>query len=307
MNKKLKTYVTNQGLRVYQNLAYGNFRGYAVTIKKFTDTLQVVFTTSFSDTQQAQSVESLLSGQHQTKKYALINAVFTDHMIVLDFSFPFTSFITKIDAFLTWFCPVLDQHSARRIDICPECGEEIADGTWKLVDGIAYYMHSDCVNYLARNLVSNQQEKPETDPGNYLTGLLGALLGATLGGIVWGLVLLLGRIASVVGFLIGWLAYKGYNLFRGKQAKGKIVILAVSVIFGVIFGSFFSDVITLLKEGFTLKEIPEAFSILFTLEEYTNPTIYNIVIGLLFAGFGSFSTLKAASREVTGNKIIDLD
>ncbi len=307
MNKTLKTYATNHGLRVYKNLAYGNFHGYAVTIKKFSDTLQVVFTTSFSDTQQAQSVENILSGQLHTKRSTLINAVLTDTMIVLDFSFPFTSFITKADTFLTWFCPVLDQHSARRIDICPDCGEEIADGTWKLLDGIAYYLHRDCVSYLARDLVTSPRSKQENNTKNHLTGLFGALLGATLGGIVWGLVLLLGRVASAVGFLIGWLAYKGYDLFRGKRSKGKIAILAVSVIFGVIFGSFFSDVIKLLKQGFTLKEIPEAFSILFTLDEYVIPTIYNIVLGLIFAGVGSFSMLKTAGQELSEGQIIDLD
>ena len=74
-----------------------------------------------------------------------------------------------------------------------------------------------------------------------------------------------------------------------------------------LFGNFFSDTITLLQQGFTLKEIPEAFSVLFTLDEYIAPTIYNIGLGLFFAGIGSFSMLKAAKQELSEGQIIDLD
>lgn len=307
MNKKLKTYVTNKGLKLYRNLAYGNLHGYAATVTELSGTLQVVFNTSFSDAQNAQTVQSMVSEHIHSKEYKLQNAIFSYQSITLHFICNAASHITKIDAFLTWFCPLLDRYSARPVSVCPECNEEITDGQWKLIDDVAYYMHRDCGAILERDLVSAHQAHLENDTGNYLTGLLGALLGATIGGVVWGLVLMLGRVASVVGLLIGWLAYKGYNLFNGKQHKGKVVIMAVSVIFGVLFGNFFSDAVTLIKEGVSLKDLPEAFSYLFTLDEYTGPTIYNIVLGLIFAAAGSYSMLRAAGKEVSGSKIVNLD
>ncbi|MBQ8798251.1 MAG: hypothetical protein IJZ55_01645 [Lachnospiraceae bacterium] len=307
MNKKLKTYVTNKGLKLYRNLAYGNLHGYAATVTELSGTLQIVFNTSFSDEQNAQTVQSMVSEHINSKEYKLQNAIFSNQSITLYFICSTTSHITKIDAFLTWLCPLLDRYSARPISICPECNGEITDGHWKLIDDIAYYMHRDCGTILERDLVSAHQAHLENDTGNYLTGLIGSLLGAILGGVVWGLVLMLGRVASVVGLLIGWLSYKGYNLFNGKQNKGKIVIMALSVIFGVLFGNFFSDAITLLKEGLTLAELPEAFAFLFTLDEYKSPTIYNIVLGLIFAAVGSYSMLRTAGKEVSGSKIVDLD
>ena len=52
--------------------------------------------------------------------------------------------------------------------------------------------------------------------GSYVTGLIGALVGALIGAVVWCLVMQLGIIASLVGFVIGWLAEKGYTILRGK-------------------------------------------------------------------------------------------
>ena len=57
------------------------------------------------------------------------------------------------------------------------------------------------------------------EPGSYGAGFLGALLGGLIGAIPWALLYLAGRVAAVLGLLIGWLSEKGYRKLGGKTAR----------------------------------------------------------------------------------------
>lgn len=153
--------------------------------------------------------------------------------------------------------------------------------------------------------------------GSYVTGLLGALLGALIGAVAWCLVMQLGIIASLVGFVIGWLAEKGYTLLKGNAGKGKLVILIVAVIFGVLVGTFAAHAVdwyqaiaeyypnaaitidgTEVLVGYG--DIPRL--ILYTLStdsEYLGGTVKDVLLGLLFAFMGVFSILKNATKKPT--------
>ena len=150
--------------------------------------------------------------------------------------------------------------------------------------------------------------------GSYLTGLVGALLGALVGAVAWCLVMQLGVIASLVGFLIGWLAEKGYDLLKGRAGKGKLVILIVAVIFGVLVGTFAAHAVSWYKDIAEYhpyaavfidgQEIPVTYSdipvlIIHSLRtdgEYLGGTVKDVLLGLLFAFMGVFSILKRAVK-----------
>jgi len=160
------------------------------------------------------------------------------------------------------------------------------------------------------SVAAENTQKKEEATGSYGMGVLGAFLGAALGAVVWALVLSLGYVASIVGFVIGWLAEKGYNLLHGKQGKGKIVILILAVIFGVLLGTFAADAVTVISminsgdlAGLTLADVP--MLILATLvmdSEYLTATLANIGMGLLFAGLGVFALLRRTGQEVADSK-----
>ena len=155
----------------------------------------------------------------------------------------------------------------------------------------------------------------EEDTGSYARGLLGALLGAIVGALVWALVLNLGYIAAIVGCIIGWLAERGYRLLHGKKGKGKIVILILSVLLGVLLGTFAADAFTLMKmisggelPGWTYGEIPTMLSILLTEDsEFLRATLSDLGLGLLFAYMGAFALLHRSSKEVATTKVQKLD
>lgn len=151
--------------------------------------------------------------------------------------------------------------------------------------------------------------------GSYLTGLLGALLGAVIGAVLWCLVMQLGVIASLVGFAIGWLAEKGYRLLKGKDGTGKVVILIVAVIIGVLLGTFGAHAVDWYQAiaeyypnaaatidgrevAVTYSDIPRL--ILYYLgndSEYLGDTVKDVLLGLLFAFMGVMGILKSAAGK----------
>ena len=119
---------------------------------------------------------------------------------------------------------------------------------------------------------------------------------------------------SIIGLLIGFLAEKGYNLFRGKQGKGKVLILILAVIVGVIVGNMGAEVVYLFQMmnrgeiwGYSYADIP-ALILLVLVEdpEYLRYILSNMATGLMFAGLGVWSLLRRANAEVSATKVVDL-
>ena len=154
----------------------------------------------------------------------------------------------------------------------------------------------------------------EEQGGSYLSGVLGAFLGALVGSVIWALVLLAGYVASIVGLAIGFLAKLGYDLLKGKQGKGKIVILILAVFFGVVFGTLAADAIDLARmigsgelPDFVMGDIPSLILFLLVEDpEYMGAVLSNCGMGLLFAALGVFGLLRKTKKEVSSIRVIDL-
>lgn len=306
----LKKFALENGLQVAHGVAYGNFRGYAATLSEGSGYKQIILTTKFSDPAALQQLQQSINTVSVTREYRVRALNFAPDGVCIVFNDnPGT--MKKIQAFCDWFFPMLDQSSATKADVCSECGQQVIGGTWKLMDGVAYYLHPGCADRIRMQL---EEQKQQPNPGSYLTGAVGAFLGSAVGAVVWAAVLYAGYVASIVGLLIGWLADKGYNLLKGKQGKGKILILILAVIFGVLLGTFASDALSLAimigdgeLPGYVLTDIPVMIVTLLRLEpEYMSATLGNIAMGLLFAGLGVFAMLMRAGKEVSRTKMIDL-
>jgi hypothetical protein len=221
----------------------------------------------------------------------------------------------KIEAFMEWFFPLLTQHGASRFNVCAECGTEAIGGSWYLINGIAYYFHETCAAAVVQTVSDEQTQRRQEDHGSYVTGAVGAFIGAALGAVVWALVLYSGYIAALVGLLIGWLAERGYTLLKGKQGKGKVVILILAVIFGVVVGTMAPDVVYLVQmindgglPGFGYGDIPYLLVVLLQADaEYLRGTLSNIGIGMLMAALGVFGLLHKAGKETADIKVKKLN
>ena len=160
--------------------------------------------------------------------------------------------------------------------------------------------------------MGNENRKQEAT-GSYALGLVGALLGAAIGAVAWAVVLCLGYVASLVGLLIGWLAEKGYTLFRGKHGKVKIVILIIAIIVGVLVGTLggyalsFAQLIAEDEAGaMTYSDIPMLMEFALTDPETQSYVLRDVGMGLLFAALGVFALLRKAGKEVADVKFVDL-
>lgn len=309
----LKKFAQDNGMRVANGVAYGSLRCFAATLSEGSGYKQIVIATKFTDPAKLQELQTQVNQANVSREYRVQNLTFTADGISIIFS-DTVGTMKKIEAFVDWFFPLLSTYGATPADYCSECGGQLTGGCWKLINGVAFHMHESCAEKVRGQIANENETRKQDAEGSYGMGLLGAFLGAALGAVVWALVLTAGYVASIVGLLIGWLAEKGYNLLKGKQGKGKIVILVIVIILGVVLGTFAADAIAvaqLISETedavVTYADIPAfILALLMTDAEYQSATISNILMGLLFAGLGVFALLRKTGKEVSGTKFVDL-
>lgn len=309
----LKKLAREHGMNVDKGVAYGSLGGYCATLSEGAGYKQIIFATQIADPVKLTELQTVLNGHNLQKEFRVSGLTFTPKTIQVVFlDNPGT--MKKIGQFLEMFLPLLATAEATGANICPECGFEVSGGCWKLIGGVAYYLHQPCADKVCREIAAGDENRRETAEGNYFTGLIGALLGSAVGAVLWALVLSAGYVASIVGLAIGWLAEKGYTLLKGKQGKGKIFILILAVIFGVLLGNFGADAIELAKQigagewgGLSYLDIPLMIFV-FLMEDpgYMSATLSNVGMGLLFAALGVWGLLRRANAEVADTKIADL-
>lgn len=310
----LSKFATKQGMKVSQGVAYGSLMGLAVTLSEGSGYKQMVIATKFSDPAQQVALQESLDPKRLQKVYRVTNLQIATGRIIVTFHDTIGT-MDKIIAFTEWFMPLLHQHSATGADICSECGQSITDGCWKLINGTAYHMHELCAQKVLWDIEQSQQQRQDEDDGNYVTGTIGALLGMVIGAVVWGFVLAAGYLASLVGLAMGWLSAKGYDLLKGKQGKGKVAILIVCVLLGVVLGTALGEGISLYSAiadgalpGYTVWDVPGILFAMFTYSsEYRMGVLGNMGLGLLFAGLGVFALVRNTAKAVSGTKVKHLE
>ncbi len=301
------------GMKVANGIAYGNVQGYAVSLFEGAGWKQMIIVTTIPAVEDNKAFLNAYNQADPGKLYAVRDMIIRKDLIQVVFNDnPGT--MKKIEAFIGFLFPLLEQYGATHYNICAECGLEATGDTWYMVNGIAFPMHAQCAENVQRRIEEENQQRKDEDTGSYVSGAIGAFLGAILGAVVWAVVLYLGYVASLVGLLIGWLAEKGYTMLKGRQGKGKVVILILAIIFGVLLGTIVPDVITLAQMissgellGYSFVDIPMLLVYLLQIEpEYLRATLSNGGLGLLFAALGVFSLLRKTGRDVSGTKFTKL-
>ena len=321
----LKKFAQQQGMKIARGVAYGSFYGYAATFCEGSGWKRIVVSTRFPDPAKRDALRAALAQHNLTTQYRVKSLeIFEDGIGILFLDNPGT--MKKIEAFCQWFFPQLAAYGATGTDICSECGAPTLDnGCWKLLHETAHHMHRSCAQKLQERMDAEEAQQQQEETGSYITGLIGALIGAILGAVVWGLVLHMGYMASIVGFLIGFLAEKGYTLLKGRLGRGKVFILAGVTIFGVLLGNIGYDAVTWAIEiakyapnaAITLNgaeiaisygDIPMLIGYFFANDAgYQSGMIMNCLMGIGFALLGVWGILRKAKKDTTAPKVIDLE
>lgn len=313
LGSALKKLAAENGMTLAQGVAYGTLRGYCTTLSEGAGYKQIAIATRFPEQGKQDELMGYVNRHNVRKEYRVQNIGFTDNGILIIFQDnPGT--MKKLLAFIDWFWPLLPQYGATGPDICPECGMPVENGRWILRDGmVAFCLHEACAQKLERALEATLEERKQPGNGSYWLGALGAFLGATLGAVVWGIVLYIGYVASLIGLLIGWLSNKGYDLCKGRPGKGKVAILVLAIIFGVLLGTLLPDIVYLAQGisagefDLTYLQIPGTLLGLLILEpDYLMGTLQNGGMGLLFAFLGVYALLRKTGKEVKSPTITNL-
>lgn len=164
--------------------------------------------------------------------------------------------------------------------ICPTCNERLRSEFARIVD-------------------HNERS------GNYFTGIIGALLGAIAGAALWLLISYLGFYASIVGFVMAFLAQSGYRLFKGKIGRGMPLVILVAVVLGIFAANTVEIAIGLAQDpeiGLTFGEalIVAPLAYIDTELFYVGKVWLNSGVGLLFALMGSWRTIRNLASEAKG-------
>lgn len=304
----LRSFAQERNLVVGHGVAYGLLNGYCATFSEGSGWKKMTLSTCFGEGNGRFALQQKLSelNTELQKAYGVQSFGVSERRIEIVFT-DTVGTMKRINAFVNWFFPFLEQYRAAKADVCPECGMALIGGRWKLVDGVAMCVHEACGVKLKDQMQATAQVRKSN--GSYLTGALGALLGALGGAVVWALIALAGYISALVGLLMGFLADKCYDLFRGKQGYGKLAILIIAVILGVLFGNYAAYVADIMNElDCSISEAMDFLEYAREIsEEVRSDMTADIVKGLLFAALGVFGLFWNTKKSVAAPKYIDLD
>jgi hypothetical protein len=142
--------------------------------------------------------------------------------------------------------------------------------------------------------VEKKAKAIEEMPSNYVAGLLSSFLGAMIGSVLWIVIGALGFYASIAGYAIAYMSFKGYDIAKGKKTITGILINVFSITTALLIAQYIGLYIDLLKEfpGFEVIQFLQITPLLFSNSEFVIGLLPNIGLGLLFALLGVYRTIK---------------
>lgn len=311
IGSSLKKFAAANGMKTASGVVYGNLGGYAATMFEGMGYKALNFTHFIEDpADHARLLQTIHNGDLKKQfRVSSIDANPTYTKIVFSDTI---GTMEKINGFVGWYLSALEGVNAIGISKCIKCGGELYEGQWVKDDQLVYFVDSACARQMEEDRLVENEEKKQTAQGSYLMGALGALLGAAVGALLWAIVLSIGFIASIVGLAIAFLAAYGYTLFGGKEGKGKIAILIVAIVIGVLLGTALADAYGIYQViqsggayGLTTADIPDVLYTLFVNDaDFRSATLKDLGMGFLFAALGAFGTLKNAGKQVADKKFI---
>ena len=196
------------------------------------------------------------------------------------------------------YCPNCGTRHDDAQKFCGSCGKPLPPP--EPVESFEYYDEQWQIENRQREKEAARVyiEQHNSLSGNYLLGFIGALLGGLIGALPWGLVASQGWFVGWLGFLIAFLASKGYDLMKVKRNMNKLWCVIIAVIIGVLFGQIVSDAISIAMDDEVRGEFVSIF--IYYKEhffQYLKVNAANLGMGYLFAALGGFSVIRDIKNE----------
>jgi hypothetical protein len=307
MNKKIKKYFEELGLKIEGNCAHGSIKGYEVSANVvMLDTispvkLHVAFHAS-------DETKIAIANDLKELKLKYFSYDLDVYGITLGFNDPLTvgKLLNRMPEMLNSIFGVFNKHEAKGLGYCPVCGEELAPEAKKYrIEWAQITIDDKCIGDLNQVIEAENKEFIEA-PNNYLKGTIGALLGALVGAVAFVILFLLGFVSAITSFVAILLGTLLYKKFGGKQNAVMVVIVSITSIVSMLltlWGLYVVAAQVLVYEfGFTSTGF-QAFIDMMTIPDFSSEFVTNLVMTLFFTllgvGYQIYQLGKSVKRQGT--------
>lgn len=211
--------------------------------------------------------------------------------------------VSQTDLVIDKVISVMTKAEIPGADACPVCGQKLEDApsSEHKIGENQVTLHDECVEKLA-NTLHEEEERFKLAPGHYGRGFLGALIGTLAGATVAIALYAVGFIAGWSSFIAAFLGFKLYIKFGGKKDKKMIVIVASTVIVGMLLAILGCYAVGIAMLAFRANiSFADAVRSCLSDSQFVISLVVNLVLVLVFSIIGMVEEVirraKALHRE----------
>ena len=230
MNKKLKTWCDEKGYTTVKEAIYGKEDNVYFSIIPAGNFTSFAFDMSCPSQNLGETVKENLKEANKKLPNA-VNLIKNskNNLLIFNSTIPLRGFkIENLDIIISTIISTVQELGGTRNTNCIHCGTET--NTHVLIEGASQVMCDQCINNL-----TDLNKTHKDAPISYATGIVGAIIGALIGGIPWFLLLYSGWVVGILAFVIGFVSFIFYKLFKGPKNRfiANLIIYLASI-FSVI-------------------------------------------------------------------------
>lgn len=301
MNKKIKSYFEGLGIKVQNNVGYGNLKGFEVNIAyaALDNVAPLKMHVSFYASDET---KRLITNDLRNLKLKFFTYATDLYGITLGFNgLTYKTLINKMPEMLDKIFDVFAKNEVKGLGYCPVCGEELPEDSKKyLIDWSSITIDSNCVGNLNQVIEAENKDFNEA-PNNYLKGTFGALLGALVGAIAFFILFYLGYVSAITSLIAILLGTYLYKKLGGKPNVVMVVIVSITSIASMlltVWGLYvLISQVLVIEYGFTSTGI-QAFKDMMTISDFSSEFLYNFGMTVLFTVLGVVFQISQLFKSV---------
>ena len=303
MNRAVARFLTEQGMTVSGNTAYGEIGGYEVNASLHTMTggstpLHMHFS-CFTIPEQKRAIEEAI-GAAGLSGIALLG--WTPLGVTIGSKLPtFKNFAQRLADALRQLLQILSANGALGLGYCPACGKPLS-GESKVCHPGGMQIKMDCACMAEINVaIRNENQTFQDAPNHYLRGFGGAALGGVVGALVAYVLFQIGFISALSVFVAIALGAFLYQKFGGKPNVGMILIVSLTsfaFMIASVFGVYLLAISDMLAgEGLDMTAI-EAFGKLMENSDFSKEFMTNLSMTIVFSIIGVVGEVIMLVRKI---------
>jgi len=295
--KHFSLLVSELNLRQVKRNGYGEINGIKCSLLLGKKNMGITFVVSECGEAGLEEIEVSLRGAIKNRtiaSYEVTNSNCQYRLVLND------DHIAGACKYIHDFTRMLSIRSLR--NVCTVCRSDSPLQFVQLNEDIVW-MCPECVESVSA------ESRIHNSPITLARGVFGSFLGALAGSLFWILAGYLGYFSSLAGFVVAYLSYQGFLLFKGSFTASMPFFFAVSMIFTILQAELVGFVLDLMKyarqEGVALGFI-DAVRWLPTLMadgEVFKAIALDMSLGLVFASLGLLTIIHALNNNKKSIKL----